>query len=314
MVISAGPVRYIKLGRGGRWDVALDRGELHFGYKRATHELALAGNFEALKQYLIELGKEPKVASRDAREVLDFYQLGSDCLWITFARDHLWWTFAAPEVTWVGGDGLTEGERKRETIGGWRNTDINGVPLRTNALSTRLTKVANYRRTICKVEAQDYLLSRINGIRGAQDPLIEKSTAARNTLIDMITEGLATLHWADFETLVDVIFARSGWHRASAIGGNQKLVDMELEQPTTSELAAVQVKSSASQKTLDQYVARIDEADRFDRFFFVCHTPEGELTAPAGRNDVHVWTGRELASTVLRLGLQDWVFEKAVQF
>jgi hypothetical protein len=88
---------------------------------------------------------------------------------------------------------------------------------------------------------------------------------------------------------------------------------MELEQPTTSERGAVQVKSSASQKTLDQYIARVDEADRFDRFFFVCHSPEGELAAPPGRNDIHVWTGRELASTVLRLGLQDWVFEKAVQ-
>jgi hypothetical protein len=307
MTISAETVRYIKLGRGGRWDVALDRGELHFGYKRATHELALAGNFEALKQYLIELGKEPKVASRDAREVLDFYQLGSDCLWITFARDHLWWTFAAPEVTWVGGDGLTEGERTRTTIGGWRNTDVNGVPLRTNTLSTKLTKVANYRRTICKVEAQEYLLRRINGV---QEPFIAKSTIARDALIEMITEGLATLHWADFETLVDVIFARSGWHRASAIGGNQKLVDMELEQPTTTERGAVQVKSTANQRTLDQYIARIDEADRFDRFFFVCHSPEGELVAPSGRSDIHVWAGRELAATVLRLGLQDWVFER----
>jgi hypothetical protein len=310
MTISAETVRYIKLGRAGRWDVALDRGELHFGYKRATHELALAGNFEALKQYLIELGKEPKVASRDAREVLDFYQLGSDCLWITFARDHLWWTFAAPEVTWVGGDGLTEGERTRTTIGGWRNTDVNGVPLRTNTLSTKLTKVANYRRTICKVEAQEYLLRRINGV---QEPFIAKSTTARDALIEMITEGLATLHWVDFETLVDVIFARSGWHRASALGGNQKLVDMELEQPTTTERGAVQVKSTANQRTLDQYIARIDEADRFDRFFFVCHSPEGELTAPSGRSDIHVWAGRDLASTVLRLGLQDWVFEKAVR-
>ena len=310
MTISAETVRYIKLGRGGRWeDAAIDRGELHFGYKKATHELALEGDFETIKQYLIGLGRDAQAASRDAREVLDFYELGSGCLWITFAKDHLWWTFAAPEVTWVGGDGQ-EGERTRKTIGGWRNTDVNGVPLGTNTLSTKLTKVAGYRRTICKVEAQDYLLRRINGI---QEPFVEKSTAARDTLITMITEGLAMLHWADFEPLVDVIFARSGWHRASAIVGNQKLVDMELEQPTTSERGAVQVKSSANQKLLDQYIARIDEAERFDRFFFVCHSPEGELASPIGRNDVHVWTGRELASTVLRLGLQDWVFEKAVQ-
>ena len=308
MVISADTVRYIKLGRSGRWDdIALERGELHFGYKKATHELALEGDIEQLKQYLIGLGRDSQAASRDAREVLDFYELGSDCLWITFARDHLWWAFASPEVRWIGGDGLLEGERTRKAIGGWRNTDINGVALRTSTLSTKLTKVAGYRRTICKVEAHDYLLRRINGV---QEPFVEKSTAARDALIAMITEGLALLHWADFETLVDVIFARSGWHRASAIGGNQKLVDMEIEQPTTSERGAVQVKSSASQKTLEQYIVRIDEAERFDRFFFVCHSPKGDLIAPADRSDIHVWAGRELAATVLRMGLQDWVFEK----
>jgi len=55
---------------------------------------------------------------------------------------------------------------------------------------------------------------------------------------------------------------------------------------------------------------RVDEADRFDRFFFICHSPRGELTAPTGRSDIHVWAGREMAATVVRLGLQDWVFEK----
>ena len=184
MTISAGSVRYIKLGAGGRWvDASLDRGELHFGYGKSPHELALGGNFDALKQHLLGLGKDAQGASREAREVLDFYELGDDCLWITFARDHLWWTFANPGVTWVGGDGQLVGERLRKSIDGWRNTDVNGVPLRTNTLSTKLTKVGNYRRTICKVEAEEYLLRRING---QQEPFAEKSTAARNALIDVV--------------------------------------------------------------------------------------------------------------------------------
>ena len=126
MTISAGSVRYIKLGAGGRWvDASLDRGELHFGYGKSPHELALGGNFDALKQHLFGLGKDAQGASREAREVLDFYELGDDCLWITFARDHLWWTFANPGVTWVGGDGQLVGERLRKSIDGWRNTDAN---------------------------------------------------------------------------------------------------------------------------------------------------------------------------------------------
>jgi hypothetical protein len=32
--------------------------------------------------------------------------------------------------------------------------------------------------------------------------------------------------------------------------------------------------------------------------------------APADRPDVHVWVGRELATTSLRLGLADWIIEK----
>src|SRR6201996_8625046 len=233
MAISAEAVRYIKLGSGGRWaNISLDRGELHFGYRKSPHELALAGNLDAMKQHLLGSGKDARSASREAREVYDFYELGSDCLWITFARDHLWWSFASPEVYWIGGDGQLMGERTRKTIGGWRNTDVNGVPLRTNTLSTRLTKVGNYRRAICKVEAAEYLMRRLNGLH---EPFAEKSTAARDALLDVVSEGIRHLHQSDFETLIDMMFARSGWHRVSVVGGTQKLVDLELEQPTTGE-------------------------------------------------------------------------------
>jgi len=136
------------------------------------------------------------------------------------------------------------------------------------------------------------------------------AAAARNALIDVIAETLASLHGKDFETLVDIIFTRSGWHRISALGGSQKTVDLEIEQATTNERAAVQVKSTASQKTLDQYVRRVDDAKRFDRFFFVCHSPKGDLAPPPDRDDVHIWAGRELATTILKMGVHDWVLEK----
>ena len=165
MTISATAVRYIKLGRGGRWDkVALERGEVHFGHGGIPHELALTGDRERIKQHQIEHGRDPRAAAEDAREIVDFYRLGPDCLWVTFANDHLWWTFADQIVTWLGkGDG-THGERVRKAIGGWKNADVNGTPLRINSLSTKLTKVASYRRTLCAVEAEDYLLRRINGV------------------------------------------------------------------------------------------------------------------------------------------------------
>lgn len=152
-----------------------------------------------------------------------------------------------------------------------------------------------------------HLLRRINGI---EEPIIIKSAEARSALIDVLAESLASLHWKDFETLIDIMFARSGWHRVSALGGSQKTVDLEIEQPTTNERAAVQVKSIASQKTLDEYITRVDDAEIFDRFFFVCHSPKGVLAPPSDRGDVHIWAGRDLATTVLRMGLHDWVLEK----
>jgi hypothetical protein len=303
--IKPGDIRYIKLGKGGEWEhVSLTRGELHFGHKEIPHALALTGDREVIKKAVIENGRDPQAAADDAREVVDFYTLGAVCLWVTVAQDHLWWTFAEPEVTWLG-EGRDHGARTRRSIGGWRNADINGRPLRLDTLSTKLTKVASYRRTICAVEASDYLLRRINGVT---EPVVEKNGQAREALIEAIEEAIKALHWTDFETLVDVIFARSGWHRASAIGGNQKLFDMLVEQPTTDEVAGVQVKSSATQEVLADFVEKADASGLYDRLFFACHSPRGALTPP--RDNVHVWSGRDLAATVLRVGLADWVVDR----
>ncbi|MCA1471257.1 hypothetical protein I6F09_25675 [Bradyrhizobium sp. IC3195] len=307
MKVSATTVRYIKLGAGGRWESSLDRAELHFGYGSVSHELAIEGDRAKIIANLIALGRSPQSAARDAQEVADFYELDERCLWITFARDHLWWTFAEPEVTWVKPDPTRPGERFRTAIVGWRKTDINGTPLKINSLSTKLTKVASYRRTICAVKAQDYLLRRINGI---EEPIVAKASQARTALLEVTIEALQLLHWADFETLVDIIFARSGWNRVSVLGGTKKLVDLELEHAVINERAAVQVKSAASQKTLDAYIRRMDATEQFDRFFFICHSPKGALSAPDDRSDIHVWTGRELCSTIMRLGLHDWVMER----
>lgn len=307
MTVTARTARYIKLGRGGRWEKAsLEKSEVQFGHGRVAHELALTKDRAKIKEALIKAGRTSQAAADVTREVLDFYGLGSDCLWVTFARDHLWWTFADSEVVWLGlGD--DHGERMRKCIGGWRNTDINGVPLRTDTLSTKLTKVASYRGTLCAVQAEDYLLRRINGVI---EPLVAKGNLARDALLEVLSEAIKALDWSDFETLLDIMFARSGWNRSSPLGGTQKLVDLVLEQPTTGERGAIQVKSAASQKQLDQFINEADEAGSFDRLFFACHSPKGDLAAPPERRDVHVWADRKLAETAFRLGLSDWIIEK----
>jgi hypothetical protein len=305
--IAPGEIRYIKLGEGGAWErVSFGRGELHFGHGEIPHELALCGNEETIRQRLAAAGRKGGVARRAAREVLDFYRLGADCLWVTIAEGHLWWTFAEPDVIWLG-EGEGHGKRLRKCIGGWHSSDIRGVPLRLERLSGKLTSVASFQGTICRIKAVDYLLRRINGV---VEPVVRRYDAARDALLDVLGDAISMLAWTDFETLVDLIFTRSGWNRVSSLGENMKLVDMVLEQPVLAQRAAVQVKSRAGRAEFNDFVSKADATHDFSHLFFVCHSPERELAVPERRQDVHVWSGAELAEMVLRVGLLDWTIDK----
>jgi hypothetical protein len=121
---------------------------------------------------------------------------------------------------------------------------------------------------------------------------------------------IAGLHWADFETLVDIILARGGWHRVSALGGAMKDADLIVEQAMTQETALVQVKSAASQSVLDDYIGRFEEAGKYARLIFVCHSPREALSA-GDREDVIVWARSALAETAVRHRLVDWLIARA---
>ena len=48
----------------------------------------------------------------------------------------------------------------------------------------------------------------------------------------------------------------------------------------------------------------------YDRMFFLCHSPKGELSAPEDSR-IAVWTGPRLAELAVKAGLLDWLTEKA---
>jgi hypothetical protein len=77
-----------------------------------------------------------------------------------------------------------------------------------------------------------------------------------------------------------------------------------LEQPVTGERSAVQVKSVAGQKQLEEFIRSADEIGSFDRLFFACHSPKGGLAAPLERRDVHVWSIVNLRTSRFDLGLR----------
>ena len=88
-------------------------------------------------------------------EVRSFYELGEDCLWITFSDGHLYWAFAHLEVQLTGTIAvIVRLANASRWMAGIRLTFAgNHSALAHSAL--KLTKVANFRATICKVGEED---------------------------------------------------------------------------------------------------------------------------------------------------------------
>jgi hypothetical protein len=304
--LNASQVRYIKLGPGKAWAKhCLENNELHFGNPTEPHDLCLQGDWEGAGRYLIEtLGQPQGVASGNLRELREFYTLGEDCLWVTFAQGYLWWAFAEPEVFDLRGSTNEHGCVMRKVLG-WRNTNLQGFPLPIDRLSSHLTMVAAYRKTICTLKAADYLLGKINSL---DEPSVARAHAALVETVAAAQDLLERLRWSDFEVLVDLIFQRSGWQRVSMLGGTMPDADLIVEQPATGERALVQVKSRADQAVLRHY-EEVFRSGGYDRMFFVCHSPQGQLTQGDDRT-IHVWSGPSLARRAVDAGLLSWLMER----
>jgi hypothetical protein len=163
MAITATTARYINLDTESQEISTLDLGNIHLSEKAVRDELARDGAVTEIEQYLLQRGYSPLAAADGAQKAKDFYGLGVDCLWITFARDHLWWTFADPEVVSIMKDFELTDERVRSSVGGWCNTNIRGTPLKLDELGDRILRLATIRPGDIDAEALSELLRLING-------------------------------------------------------------------------------------------------------------------------------------------------------
>ena len=303
-LISAKQARYIKLGTTGIWEKsALEQGIMPVYFSKGTHALGLSNDFEGAKKLYLSEGKSPSTAADQARQLLDFYQLGRDTLWITFANGDLWWCFAEPDVI-LDANGVN---RHRKVIGQWRNTSISGKPLHMVELNGNLTKTAGYRSAICRIypDQFDYLIRKIND---AERPVVVEAQRARGSMIGSIVALMQELQPNDFEVLVDLVFSQSGWRRLGAVGKTQKTVDMEIELPSTGERAFIQVKSHTKQAELDRYVEAFEERIE-NRMFYIYHSARYGVHTQHPR--VSLIGPEKLAEMVLNAGLFDWLLQKA---
>jgi len=309
MAVKPAHARYIKLGPGDAWcKAAFEGNQVHFGHTETPHELCLEGDWGEITRRLVAAGHTQSKATDYTREIRDFYSFGSDCVWITFVDGRLWWAFADPEVYWLGPENKTHGARMRRTLAPWSDKDLRGAELQMDRLSSRLTLTASYRQTICRVKAEDYLFRRLNG---DEEPIVAEARALQDGVVKVAATMIAALHWSDFEDLVDLIFARTGWQRVSRLGGTQKDIDLELKEPATGARAFVQVKSQAGQKELSDYISRWRVIGHYDHMFFVCHSPNGDLSA-MHEPGVHVWARDRLADMAVRTGLFGWLTDRSM--
>ncbi len=292
---------YIKLGESGRWEKeCLEHGILRFGYSQTPFEAAASGDWEKVRKVWLDKRKDEGAATRDVNQIRNFFEAGEDTLWITFNGGFLWWCFAKPGVK----QHQDEEGSYRKTVDGWHNTDIKGAKLSSEKLSGNLLKVQSFQGTICDVKEFEYLKLKLNG---QVLPQVEDAAQAENQMVEKIVPLMRLLTWQDFELLVDLVFANSGWRRLGQVGKTQKTVDIELMLPTTGERAFVQVKSSASKQDLTQYVERLKESHAYDRMFFVWHSgDDGEV-----EETIVVLIGPDrLARMVFDAGLTSWLREK----
>ncbi len=292
------------MGPNNAWAASsFQNNRIEFGHGAVPHEYAAAGDWDRVRACWggeISKGK----TSDYLREVNDFYTLGSGCLWITFADGRLYWAFAEPDVILNDRTSEAIGSRHRRVIGSWQCVDRFGKTLCMDDISSKLTKTAAYRQTICRVDAKDYALRLING---EENPELKIAKAAQSDFVAALCPLIQSLHQNDFELLIDLLFSRLGWVRISGIGGNQKDTDFVLEQPATKMRALVQVKSAADQSVLDKCERQFSNMPG-DIGFFVCHSPTDKLQA---RGDLNIWQGFELAERVAEAGLIDWIFARA---
>jgi hypothetical protein len=140
--ITASKVRYIKLGVGNAWFEDCKRHvRMEFGHKAVPHDVATAGDKDAIAAMYRQEGRTSGKATGYAREVMDFYDRDEACLWITFADGCLWWGFAKADVEMLG-ETPEHGARARAMITSWSNRDAKGQVLTFGSLSTSLTQVA----------------------------------------------------------------------------------------------------------------------------------------------------------------------------
>jgi hypothetical protein len=303
-------VRYVKNGAGGQWwKAAKANGQIHLGWRNIPGALLLAADVDPIEKLVrAEFGKKAG-ATQDFNALRTLLVDPSQHIWITFQDGCMWWCTVRNGVeTNPDIETSEKGHFWLTCKLPWNNYSLdNKRHLVTSELPGIVAAVAGYQATVCEPKGWKEVL-RI--IRNEEDKDAHAAALARLAYEEAVSVLIGRLRPKDFEVLIDLILARTGWARLARLGGATEGIDVEVENASSQEIAFVQVKSAASQSVLDDYVARFNaRKDRYQRMIFAVHSPKEILKAPAGKS-VMIWTGKEIARLVVTQGLGDWVAKR----
>jgi hypothetical protein len=192
--INPSDVKYIKLGRKGRWeeDCIENSNTLKLGFDSADHSLCKKGKWQAICDYYNNIEEySPSKSKVIADQIETFYTSDKTVLWLSFYKRMLWWCFSEPEIT-----RLPDKSKTRPVIGKWKCESIDGKQLRFECLRAKLVNMRLFKGTICNVSESRHAINAINGIEDDTESIPEETSAS-----DKYIEGaLRTICFASVGT------------------------------------------------------------------------------------------------------------------
>jgi hypothetical protein len=302
-------VRYVKNGAGGQWwTTAKASGQVHLGWSGISHDLLQAADLTAIKTLIqAQYGKQ-RGATQDFNALCALLDHPNQHLWVTFQDGCMWWCTVRDGIEInANGESKERGHFWLTCDRPWSNHSVGDRQLTTANLPGIVTTTAGFQATVCEPTGWREILRIIQDEK--DDDVVEAARACESHQC-AVAKLVGRLRPRDFELLIDLILSRTGWVRLAKLGGVTEGIDIEAENVAANEIAFVQVKSTADQGVLNDYVARFGERrERYQRMIFAVHTPRGTLTPPDGQ-PVQVWAREQIAQLVVRLGLGEWVAKR----
>ena len=223
--------RYIKLGQGNLWAAdSIENARLRFGWAGQPLSDMSAGRWGRIEaQIRQEFGDKRGAATHDLNSLRAIAESLPEDVWITFHGSRLWWGRVADAP--IEEDAIS---KVRPMQGAWSDRDFHGRLLVVTQLPGKLQQLQGYRATQCSVSDPD-LLGRV--ICGTRSVVSMELQSLREAAALTAQVAIKSLHWRDFELLVDMVFRATGWVRESVLGEQEHAYDLALREQITGEIS-----------------------------------------------------------------------------